>query len=490
MTVSDIRAEPTWIGLLQRVTVKLRGAFRPAIPVVRHSDLCRSIVRIASDRLTTLSMFVLQGPSSTKAGRTEGLPKPLKAFACDAAGSVALVFSITAPVILVMAGAVLDYSKARSSRGRLQTVVDSATIMGGSALRLANSSASTIQSLVNAQIQGAYVNEATLSIQTTVSNTEVLVVASLDIPNMVMKMVTSATTRVTATARSRVVGGLQATCIVVLDPSASKALDIDTATLSAPGCRVVSDSTDPTSIAVSNSGQLRTASACSSGGFDTKGGGTYNPQPTTDCPPVADPLAGLAAPTVGATCDVNKGSYKNVTIQLVPGVYCGGLKIDGADVTLQSGTYIIKDGPLEIPNGSLKGAGVTLFFTGDKSILVAAKDATLDLTAPSFGPQAGILFFEDRTVALGQTHKLNSRYAANLLGTIYLSRSSLAVGAKGMGEGSGNGVASASAWTIAVVRQLQVNDQQTLTFNANYGATSVPPPGSLVSMNSSANLVQ
>ena len=62
---------------------------------------------------------------------------------------------------------------------------------------------------------------------------------------------------------------------------------------------------------------------------------------------------------------------------------------------------------------------------------------------------------------------------AVLLGTIYLPRSILLVN-------SNAPVADKSAYTAIVAGRLWLQEGPTLTLNANYGATDVPVPGSLL----------
>ena len=399
-----------------------------------------------------------------------------RAFLTATSGMAAIVFSVAAPVLFALLGVSVDYGRGVSGRSQLQRVVDSAALHGASMLRLANTSANplSVKLAVEAQVVGAYA-DGSVTAQAIVGAGSVTVSASRTVPTMIMKAVMPLV--VSAKAKALLRGGAP-TCLLVLDPSANQAFSIDTASLSASGCQVFSDSKAPDSITLRNGAQLNAALTCSSGGTSITGGATFSPQPSVDCPALVDPLATLAPPTVGSCISTNL-QIKNVSTTLIPGTYCGGIDISG-DVTLTPGIYVIKDGPLTMSKGSITGNGVTLYFTGNNAVLNIDKKGSLDLTAPSFGSLAGILLFEDRAAPLGQTHSLQSRYAPNLLGTVYLSRGTLAVGTKNGGGGTGAGVASTSAWTIVVVRQLSISDQQTLVLNTNYNATTVPPPNTLV----------
>jgi hypothetical protein len=146
------------------------------------------------------------------------------------------------------------------------------------------------------------------------------------------------------------------------------------------------------------------------------------PCPTTGMPAATDPLAGLAPPCTscgtgktikitgsscsgtgcgsvacaGGSCTIQPGNYSSITI--------GG---SGATpkVTFASGDYIIDGGGsnncnsacLNIPaNATITGNGVMFYFTNSSTANITGTPA-INLTAPSSGPYAGILMYQDPT---------------------------------------------------------------------------------------------
>ncbi len=116
----------------------------------------------------------------------------------------------------------------------------------------------------------------------------------------------------------------------------------------------------------------------------------------------------MPAPTVGA-CNhtyfgINGLSGTHYTVS--PGVYCGGINITGVtNVTFNAGTYILAGGGLTI-NGTttMTGAGVTFYDTTGTGGYVGINfygSYTVTLSAPTTGALAGMLFFQDRTIAVG-----------------------------------------------------------------------------------------
>ena len=397
----------------------------------------------------------------------------------DRSGTLALSVALVAPVLIALSGAAIDYTRMNKSRARLQTAADSAALAGASALHIANTTPTAAASVSEAQARAAAGSIDGLVVNTSVTTNSVRVNLAANVPTSIMKMFGTAAVHIEARAQANILGSTP-TCLVVLDPASKDTFDIDQATVSAPGCAVYSNSTASDAISLDKSASLATNLTCSSGGAIAKGGATFSPPAVTDCPARLDPLTDRAQPQVGPCTATNLSITTTTT--LIPGTYCGGINIQkDAYVTLQAGTYVIKDGKLKTNgNAAISGSGVTLYLTGSGAVLDIGGQSSLDLTAPAFGPLAGILVFEDRAAKIGQKHNLHSRNAPNLLGTVYLSRGILEIGAKGGYATASAGMAQSSAWTIIVARQLSINDKISLVLNTNYDATAVkPPPGAV-----------
>ncbi|MCB1535663.1 MAG: hypothetical protein KDJ44_13285 [Rhodoblastus sp.] len=407
---------------------------------------------------------------------------------------MAIIFSLAAPVLALAAGSAIDYTRLVNSRSTLQSIVDGAALAGAQALRLANATSGTVDQAVASYVAshgGATDSSLTVTSSLTANNTVVTVQGSRLAPSVVNRYVGLINMRVDARAQARAVGNTQPICVIGLDPSQSKTLEVDVARVQATGCQVVADSIAADGVSITNGAQMQSGRLCASGGAKADSSSSYAPTPQTDCPAIADPLAGLPAPAVGA-CTFTNYKVTSGSQSLTPGVYCGGIEVgSSAAVNLLPGTYVLKDGGLTVKsNGSLSGNDVTLYFSGSGSTIDVKADSTISLTAPSTGTYAGILMFEDRNAPLHQTHRFESRNAPNLLGTIYLSRGDLQVGVKGAGGSGGVAVGATSAWTIVVARTLSVTDNQTLQLNTNYGATTVPPPDGVGPHVANAQLVQ
>jgi Flp pilus assembly protein TadG len=404
----------------------------------------------------------------------------LVAFGRDCAGNVVVLFSLVAPVLLVVAGAAIDYTRNVGAKASLQALADSAALAGAQSMRLANANAQTVSEVVfnfvAAQANGAPISTTT---SLTAATSTIAVQLERTVSTMFGKFTGSAGVRLTARAQARNSGGPMPICLLGLEPSQSQSIAVDVARISAPNCQILGDSTATDGVALFNGGQINAGRVCSSGGAIKDSTSSYSPAAQTDCPATADPMAGRAAPVVGA-CTNNNEKVASGSQTLSPGVYCGGLELKGnANVTLSAGVYVITGGPLSL-NGSasLSGTDVTIYLAGDAAKLDLKNGTTLSLSAPATGPMAGILMFEDRAASLLRDHVFETRNAAQMLGTMYFPRGRLKIGTKGGNGSGGTGIGTSSAWTIIVARTLEVTDNQQLTLNTNYSGTTIkPPPG-------------
>jgi Flp pilus assembly protein TadG len=207
-------------------------------------------------------------------------------------------------------------------------------------------------------------------------------------------------------------------CIVALESLLTGLRLSGDAALEAQRCSVYVDSYGLLALRVSG-GSLTASVICVTGGIQLGAFGSVSPEPTTSCPPLPDPLAAMEPPT-SAGCDHNDAGFVDASVTLSPGVYCGGLTIDGdSDVTFSSGVYVIKDGAFSVrQNSSIDGSGVTFYLTGADALIDFEAGVEIALTAPTSGPLIGILFFQDRDY--GGTHNWDAENAVDLRGTIYL----------------------------------------------------------------------
>ena len=458
----------------------------------------------------------------TLSGR-EGL-KAFKAQSCWASfraechGGVALIFGLSTTVLLGLVGGGIDYARLSYRRGQLQNAVDVGTLAGGNTLKFASS---TVESVKGVTEQSVRDNARplpdrpfTLTVTVSTDKTSVSARAEETVKLAFGAFIGLRAQTVAAQARANVVGRMRL-CMLTLDPAAPGAFNLQKrAEVTADGCSLYSNSSSPRGMIGGDSAMAKAQTICSAGGYSGPRA-NFAPPPQTSCPSLGDPLKDRTLPIPGSCTQIPKSANskgdasKNLidqSVTLDPGTYCGGLHITKrANVTLRSGIYVIKDGPLVVDQkGSLSGTDVGMFFTGDQAGLLFDKQSTISLAAPTTGIMAGLLIAEERTVGnpvdptaavigfvggllaplspappptpqpLGQTRPLRtyriiSDNARTMLGTIYLPAGRLVIDAD-------KPVADQSAYTVIVAAQLNLYEGPNLYLNANYEGTSVPVP--------------
>jgi hypothetical protein len=403
-------------------------------------------------------------------------------FGRDQRGGVAIFFGFALPVLLVGAGAAVEYASLTHRRGQLQKAADTAALTAARELTLANADDARVKSVA----QGAAIasltggkqggTSATVAAEVMDKRGGVRVTIHETITNIFGKVLTLPSSELEVRAAAKLSGGGRL-CVMALDPTKGEAIRLDqNAKLTANGCSVQSNSKDRKGISAREYAFLSAERICSAGGYEGKAGANVSPAPTTDCPTIPDPLAKRGTPTVGG-CDYGSlvpllpKVVDGKTTTLNPGTYCGGLVITNkSNVTLSQGEYIIHQGPLIVEKGStLTGEYVGFFLKGDLATLNFKSDSTISLSAPKTGTMAGLLVFGDPHAIFGRKFHIESDNARKLLGTIYLPKGSIFIDSK-------KPVADQSAYTVIVARTIELESGPNLVMNANYGATDVPVP--------------
>lgn len=257
------------------------------------------------------------------------------------------------------------------------------------------------------------------------------------------------------------------------------------AAITARNCAIYSNSRDKHGITLEGDARVTADFICSAGGIKVDKKSAISPEPLSDCPTVSDPLASRPPPSFGSCNETKFKLGKGKTQTLTPGVYCGGMEIEGA-ATLKEGVYIIKDGPLRVKkDGVLMGKHVGFFLTGKDALINFEKETKIEISGPRNGPLAGLLFYEDRNVVAAdgvttieldpeslpkpKEHRIRSDNARELVGTIYIPRNRLLV------DGD-KPIASESAYTVIVAREFVLAEGPEIVLNANYDISDVPVP--------------
>jgi Putative Flp pilus-assembly TadE/G-like len=207
-------------------------------------------------------------------------------------------------------------------------------------------------------------------------------------------------------------GGPSNACVIVTNPSASDAMDLQGSfTISAAQCGVIVDSTDPDALQFTGAGGTLTAGSVGVVGGAGGHTGDSTPAPVTGAAPVSDPLK-LTGPTPSNHgCDATGytdprthqtviGSSSTAT-SLTGNISAGGTNIAVCyqnavslnNVTFNPGIYVFENGVTT--NGTITTNGATLdIYAGAFSV---NSGTVLALTAPTSGETNGIALMEPST---------------------------------------------------------------------------------------------
>jgi hypothetical protein len=265
-----------------------------------------------------------------------------------------------------------------------------------------------------------------------------------------------------------VIKGSASVCVIALEEEAGDAIYLDDhGAIRSGDCAVFSNSPEPTGIVARAAALLDSDFICSAGGWE---GGSHNypREPLRDCPSREDPLANRAEPSTGA-CTHHDHVLKDYTGTIDPGVYCGGLVIDGSsDVEFKPGIYVMRDGKFEVTDVSrARGVEVGVFFEGDNATALFDEKAEIDFGAPKTGEMAGVVIWRSRNATGSGEFKIVSDFVDELVGAIYLPTGELYVSAT-------DDVIEDSAYTVIIAKRVRVDKSASLVLNNDYAMTEVP----------------
>jgi Flp pilus assembly protein TadG len=223
-------------------------------------------------------------------------------------------------------------------------------------------------------------------------------------------------------------------CIYALDPGVGKAFLASGNSNTTSACGIYVNSNNASNAFYAGGGSVVNATRIlvNGTGISIANNASISPSPTTNAGSVTDPLINVPAPTVPGTCDHSNWSVNSgATITISPGTYCGGITVSGgATVHLQSGTYILNGGGLNVNSASfVDGTDVMFFNTGQNgrsaSPIGINGSSYVNVAAPTSGVYQGILFFQDRTVNYGSANVFNGSNTSKFQGSLYFPTTDL-----------------------------------------------------------------
>jgi Putative Flp pilus-assembly TadE/G-like len=388
-------------------------------------------------------------------------------------GQVLVLVTMGIVMLTAFAGIAVDVGQFWSARRHMQTAADAAAIAAAVAVREGNTPTAPADAITS---QNGFTNGSN-NVTVTVNNppksgpytgnaSYVEVIVTQPQPAYFLRALGYDSLGVSVRSVASSVNG--PACLYALDPTASSSASFGGTSTATLDCGAIIDSNNSYALTSNGGGVLTASNIGVNGGYS---GGGFTPTPVTGVAPSPDPLAYLAEPTYGSTCDYTNAKNKpsNCTKNGVasycfsPGVYCGGIQVNGnIPVFFSSGTYILLGGGLKVTatNANMSGTNVMFYNTYNSTysygaISLSGSNVT-NLSAPTTGTYAGILFFQDRSVPLGSsTSKITGASGSTFDGAIYFPTTYVDYA----GSSSSNG------YTIIVADEVSIIGNSTLLDN-------------------------
>ena len=385
-------------------------------------------------------------------------------------GQILVLAAISMTVLTAFVGLAVDLGQSWSARRQMQTAADAAAIAGAQALRMSDSPSAAADAVSASDGFTDGTNSVTVTVNNPPANgvyagnaSYVEVIVSQPQPTYFLRVLGYTSIGVSTRSVASSVNG--PACLYALDPTASSSVSVGGSASATLTCGAIVDSSDTNALTTNGGGELTASNIGVTGGFS---GGGFTPTPVSGIAPAPDPLSYLQAPTgwsdsdcKGNTTNVHAGTTKGAP-SLKPGVYCGQIQISGNNpVVFDPGVYILLGGlKVSANKANISGDGVMFYNTSSAAYpygpINLAGSNTANLSAPTSGPYAGILFFQDRSVPIGTAGSTITGAAGSTFdGAIYFSTTAVSYG----------GTSSSGGYTIIVADTVSVSGNSTLSDN-------------------------
>lgn len=262
-------------------------------------------------------------------------------------------------------------------------------------------------------------------------------------------------------------------CVYVMDPTGDRALEISGSGSLISDCGVFVNSDSEKAMRMSGgacaqASEFNIVGDGAGGGFSDGSSCGATPAPTVGVAPQPDPLIDVPEPEGPFDCTAHPGvvSVGSTGPDLLPGTYCGGIKVSGS-ATIQNfaaGEYILVGGGLTVSGGaSITGDGITFYNTngqgfGDYKPFVISGGSATSISAPTDGPRVGMVFMADRSIINNKQNTFSGGSAGGIEGIIYLPNLPLVY----------SGGSAGTDYTIIVAYRLTISGPSYL--NSGYGS--------------------
>lgn len=350
----------------------------------------------------------------------------------DRSAAVAVIAAIALPILVGFTGLAIDVGVWYRDRARLQIGADAAAIAAAHAYFSGDTNTSDLQSVALAQALSATSGRLIGTLNGTNSVSVAPWPSGAALPTGVTVTLTASANRyftalfgtgpITITATATAGLQLENACVLALTRANTEGISVTgSAVLDSPNCSLFSNAAGSASGYACGQASITTSGFATVGGITVGCSASVSGNQQTQQSPVGNPLANLTPPTPG-TC-MAQNNFGPGYAQLSPGTYCGGLTINAnTQVDFQPGTYIITNGNFTM-NGNttiVAADGVTFYLGGPTPGGIdwsGNTSSNVVMSAPTSGPYAGVLVYQDPSSIAGNVITGNTDLA--LSGDLY-----------------------------------------------------------------------
>jgi Putative Flp pilus-assembly TadE/G-like len=362
----------------------------------------------------------------------------------DRNGVTMIMTALTAVVVIGFTGLASDVALWELNARKIQTAADEAALAG--AVAIANQ-ANVTSAATSVAGNFGYVDGqsgVTVSVDQDYHNMKEVEVSISALQPQLFTRLFLAAPKVTrlAVAQPPNTPGKSPMCVLALDRAGPLGVGAvgasGTTTANLVNCNLYDDSEAAVAMGLSGEAAVSASKIFLSGGYQVGSNATMSPNPATVtyAAPTPDPYAGLAIPSYSGCDRTNFTASSGNVLTISPGVYCGGITVNGgATLNLDPGIYILDGGNFSVAgNGTVIGAGVTIILTSSTGsnygVVDLAGGSIVSLTAPSSNTSAGIpgiAIWVDNNAPIA-TETFNGGVTQGINGVIYMPSQALTYG--------------------------------------------------------------
>ena len=433
-------------------------------------------------------------------GMQNKLRENWKNYLRNEAGQMAVITAMVGLPLILFVGYALDINNAVGKKSHISAALDTAAL------------AAVIPDNMDDEERAAYAQEvfdnnyfgnvpATLEIDATRERVDIF--GEANVPTFFGGVI--GMDNITVTEKSAaILTKSDVVCVLALDPTGERAIEFsERAQFNASACSVQANSSHQLAMSADSVYRPTAKSFCTTG----VSRGDFDPFVKHSCTPIEDPYKNLQIPAPGSSCDANRQVViegpGNTTVAvresqlastvngdsiiptgatLSPGIYCRGIQITGADVTLEPGVYHVW-GDLEFTSfANVTGEDVTLILKGTSNRLMIRDGAQVDLKAPSTGLTAGLVFWQTHldfwSYVMGRgtpqpngasaISEISSGGGLNITGTAYFPNHELVIT-------SSSPVASQSPATSFIAYRIKFAGRSNTQVHVDHEKGGIPP---------------